>query len=137
MMREVMESGHPRSNVEIHSPVPGRNGEMAHWLASYFPLPLPEGKRGLGVVGVEITEIRKAEERLRQGQKLESLGLLAGGVAHDFNNLLVGVIGNAGLALDLLPAEHPATELVQAVMKTGRSRPAHLTRQMLAYSGKG
>ena len=136
MKREVIESGQPRLNVEVHFPVPGRAGEMAYWLASYFPLPLPEGKHGLGIVGVEITEIKKAEEQLRQAQKLESLGLLAGGVAHDFNNLLVGVIGNASLAQGLLPPEHPAAEVIQEVVKIGE-QAAHLTRQMLAYSGKG
>jgi signal transduction histidine kinase/CheY-like chemotaxis protein len=84
----------------------------------------------------DITERKQAEERLRQTQKLESLGLLAGGVAHDFNNLLVGVIGNASLAQELLPAGNPAAELLDAVIKTGE-QAAHLTRQMLAYSGKG
>ena len=84
----------------------------------------------------DITERKQAEERLRQTQKLESLGLLAGGVAHDFNNLLVGVIGNASLAQELLPPGNPAAELLDGVIKTGE-QAAHLTRQMLAYSGKG
>ena len=62
--------------------------------------------------------------------------MLAGGVAHDFNNLLVGVIGNASLAQEMLPPDHPAAELLDGVIKTGE-QAAHLTRQMLAYSGKG
>lgn len=136
IMREVLDTGQPRFNVEVHSPVPGREGETAYWLASYFPVPLPEGKRGLGIMGIEITEVRKAEERLREAQKLESLGLLAGGVAHDFNNLLVGVIGYASLAQDMLPPGDPAAELLETVVKTGE-KAAHLTRQMLAYAGKG
>ena len=84
----------------------------------------------------DITEYKQAEERLWQAQKLESLGLLAGGVAHDFNNLLVGVIGNGSLAQEMLPPDHPSTELIKTVVKTGE-QAAHLTRQMLAYSGKG
>ncbi len=88
------------------------------------------------VIVHDITERKMEEERLRQAQKLESLGLLAGGVAHDFNNLLVGVIGNASLASEMLEADHPAAELVQGVIKAGE-QAAHLTRQMLAYSGKG
>ena len=87
-------------------------------------------------VNRDITEKKQAEEQLRQAQKLESLGLLAGGVAHDFNNLLVGVIGNASLAQEMLPPDHPAAELLAGVLKTGE-QAAHLTRQMLAYSGKG
>ena len=62
--------------------------------------------------------------------------MLAGGVAHDFNNLLVGVIGNASLAQEMLPPDHSAAELMATVVKTGE-QAAHLTRQMLAYSGKG
>ena len=84
----------------------------------------------------DITERKHAEERLRDAQKLESLGLLAGGVAHDFNNLLVGVIGNASLAQEMLPPDHAAIELLEGVTKAGE-QAAHLTRQMLAYSGKG
>jgi len=108
---------------------------MAYWLASYFPLPLPEGKHGLGIVGVEITEIKKAEEQLRQAQKLESLGLLAGGVAHDFNNLLVGVIGNASW----LRGCSRRTPGRRGDPGGGQDRRASRSPypQMLAYSGKG
>jgi PAS domain S-box-containing protein len=87
-------------------------------------------------VNIDITERKQAEERLWQTQKLESLGVLAGGIAHDFNNLLVGVIGNASLAHEMLPPDHPVTELIETVVKTAE-QAAHLTRQMLAYSGKG
>jgi two-component system, cell cycle sensor histidine kinase and response regulator CckA len=85
---------------------------------------------------MDVTARKRSEEKLRQAQKLESIGLLAGGVAHDFNNLLVGVIGNASLAKDILPPDHPAADLLGAVLSTGE-QAAHLTRQMLAYSGKG
>jgi PAS domain S-box-containing protein len=95
----------------------------------------PESRK-VAILFNDITETKKAEERLRQAQKMESLGLLAGGVAHDFNNLLVGVIGNASLAQDMLPPGHPAAELLDGVLRTGE-QAAHLTRQMLAYSGKG
>jgi len=109
------------------------------WTAESSGAPLCD--RNGNVVGgvavtVDITDRKRAEERLRHAQKLESLGLLAGGVAHDFNNLLVGVIGNASLAQDMLPHDHAAAELMTKVVKTGE-QAAHLTRQMLAYSGKG
>ncbi len=92
---------------------------------------------------IDVTERRAAEaerrrldQQMQQTQKLESLGILAGGIAHDFNNLLVAILGNAGLALLELPPESPARQTVQAI-ETAAQRAADLTRQMLAYSGKG
>jgi len=80
--------------------------------------------------------LHEAEVRLGEVQRLESLGVLAGGIAHDFNNLLVGVLGNAALALDELPEGSPARPIVHAIQTAGQ-RGAELTRQLLAYSGKG
>ncbi len=79
--------------------------------------------------------LRTAEARLRESQRLEALGVLAGGIAHDFNNLLVGVLGNASMALALLPAG-PAHETVSDIQTAARMA-SDLTRQLLAYSGKG
>jgi PAS domain S-box-containing protein len=81
-------------------------------------------------------ERRKLEEKIQQTQKMESLGVLAGGIAHDFNNLLMGILGNANLALDEMPAEAPARYSLQQIEVATR-RAADLTKQMLAYSGKG
>ena len=81
-------------------------------------------------------ERKKLEEKLQHGQKLESLGVLAGGIAHDFNNLLMGVLGYADLALSELAAESPARDSVQQIV-TAAMRAAELTKQMLAYSGRG
>jgi signal transduction histidine kinase len=85
---------------------------------------------------VDITERMHVDEQLRETQKLESLGLLAGGVAHDFNNLLVGIMGNASLALDTLPVASPDRALLQGVLQASE-RASGLTRQLLAYAGKG
>ncbi len=83
-----------------------------------------------------LEERARSEERLRETQKLESLGVLAGGIAHDFNNLLTGVLGNASLALDdAAPGSHLASRLQDVVQATERA--AHLTKQLLAYAGKG
>jgi PAS domain S-box-containing protein len=84
----------------------------------------------------DITERRRFEEQIRETQKLESLGVLAGGVAHDFNNLLVGIMGNASLALDTLAPQDPARRMIDGVLQASE-RAASLTRQLLAYSGKG
>ena len=81
-------------------------------------------------------ERRKMEERMQQVQKLESLGILAGGIAHDFNNLLLGILGNTEIALmDLVPGSptHESLKKIESIAQ----RAADLTKQMLAYSGKG
>lgn len=81
-------------------------------------------------------ERQDLEEKALQAQKLESLGVLAGGIAHDFNNLLTGILGNASLALrEVSPSSHLA-ELLREIELAG-TRSAELTRQMLAYSGRG
>jgi signal transduction histidine kinase len=84
----------------------------------------------------DIEDERQAERLLFQRQKLESIGVLAGGVAHDFNNLLVGIIGGVSYALQVLPPEHDLRPVLELAFKAG-DRAAHLTRQMLAYAGKG
>ena len=76
------------------------------------------------------------ERRLLHAQKLESLGILAGGIAHDFNNLLMAVLGNLDLALQKLSPVSPARLNIEQSTQAAR-RAADLTRQMLAYSGKG
>ena len=82
------------------------------------------------------SERRRLETRVLHAQKLESLGVLAGGIAHDFNNLLMGVLGNADLALLELSPVAPARENVENI-RTAAQRASELTKQMLAYSGKG
>jgi signal transduction histidine kinase len=72
---------------------------------------------------------------LRQAQKLESLGLLAGGVAHDFNNLLTGIMGNASLMLETVEQGSRSRVMLQNVI-TASERAAQLTRQLLTYAGK-
>ena len=84
----------------------------------------------------DIDDQKRSGEAMRQAQKLESIGLLAGGVAHDFNNLLTGILGNTSLALDELPANSRLRPMLENVMLASE-RAADLTRQLLAYSGKG
>ncbi|NTW02601.1 MAG: PAS domain S-box protein, partial [Oscillochloris sp.] len=95
------------------------------------------------LVGRDVTERHLAvverialERKLLEAQKLESLGVLAGGIAHDFNNILTTVLGHAELALLDLPAQHKIRESLTTIID-GAQRAADLTRQILAYSGKG
>ena len=81
-------------------------------------------------------EAEASEARAYHVQKLESIGVLAGGIAHDFNNLLHVVLGNADLARLHVPAESPAREHLDEVVRATQ-RAAELTQQLLAYSGRG
>jgi len=79
---------------------------------------------------------REAEARLFEAQKLDSLGLLAGGIAHDFNNLLMGVLGHIDLAGRDVPVDGPAADSLRQAARSA-TRAADLTRQLLAYAGRG
>jgi signal transduction histidine kinase/CheY-like chemotaxis protein len=99
---------------------------------------LDDAGKVVGILGVvtDITERRGQEQAMLQSQKLESLGVLAGGIAHDFNNLLTTLLGNINLAQLCLPEVSPAWPYL-ATMERTVQRATDLTRQMLAYSGKG
>src|SRR5262249_39291484 len=75
-------------------------------------------------------------DQLRRAQKLESIGILAGGVAHDFNNLLTGIMGNASLIRDELQDDQVTRTRAEGICDAAQ-RAAGLTRQLLAYSGQG
>jgi two-component system, cell cycle sensor histidine kinase and response regulator CckA len=80
-------------------------------------------------------EQARLEGELRQAQKMESIGRLAGGVAHDFNNLLTSILGNTELVMESTTPSDPSHALLADVMKAGESA-ASLTRQLLAFSRK-
>ncbi len=136
-------SGHLRA-LEGHSV--GYEIEFRSRFFHVFLVPLRGTHSELiGTIGLalDITENRRREQeqrelelRVQQAQKLESLEVLAGGIAHDFNNLLTGMLGYASLAILELPPESPVVGMLQEIEKAAQ-RAAELSRQMLAYSGKG
>jgi PAS domain S-box-containing protein len=91
---------------------------------------------GASHVARDITERRNIETQRLHAQKLESLGVLAGGVAHDFNNLLTGILGNASLVAEGLHPSNPNRRILNECIQAAE-RAAQLTRQLLAYAGKG
>ncbi|MCR9161809.1 MAG: response regulator [Nannocystaceae bacterium] len=104
--------------------------------------PLEEHQRASLIwVAADVTERRQVDAemiraRLERGQKLEQIGLLAGGIALDFNNLLTSIIGNASLARTAMRAGESADEYIDRLEQQA-DVAADLSRQLLAYSGQG
>jgi len=141
--RQVLITGETYRSVEdcfVH-----RDGRIIPISCSLAPIRSDSIIAGAVMVVRDLTDEKQAasvqrenEEALRQAQKLESIGVLAGGIAHDFNNLLTGVMGKAGLAGRGIQAGKPeqAAKLLGDVIAASE-RAADLTRQLLAYAGKG
>ncbi|MCP4575600.1 MAG: PAS domain S-box protein [Deltaproteobacteria bacterium] len=113
-----------------------KSGEKFFALHSTHPLFDEHGDMyaALGV-SLDISEQKKLETQLRQVEKMEAIGTLAGGIAHEFNNALAGVIGN----IELLQMEFPVEKFGKYTdpMKTSAFRMVRLTSQLLAYAGGG
>lgn len=113
-------TGHYRWHLSRAVPIRCENGQVLKWFGT----------------STDIEEQKRAEISLLAKQKLESVGLLAGGIAHDFNNILTGILGGASIAVESLPPSHELQPVLDNILKSSE-RAAHLTRQMLAYAGKG
>jgi signal transduction histidine kinase/ActR/RegA family two-component response regulator len=137
--------GHPRLTAFLGVPLK-QDGKTIGMMAvgnregGYRPLDL-EALEALAAAVMQVfmrkraeRAVRAGEERLRQAQKMESIGLLAGGIAHDFNNLLAIIMGYASLLRDEVLEESWAK--LEAVIQA-TEKAADLTRQLLAYAGKG
>ncbi len=116
--------------------------ELMHSSGRVFPAevrvaPLPDrNRRLLRVSLVDVTERKRTEAEQLQSQKLESLGVMAGGIAHDFNNLLLAMLGQAQIAQRRLDTDSPAQKNIKKI-ETAAHRASELTRQMMAYAGRG
>ena len=99
--------------------------------------PVLEDGEVVGMLGVssDLRELKRLEERLRQAQKMEAVGRLAGGVAHDFNNILTAIGGYAGMAADRVGDPQVAADIAEVVRATDRARG--LVDKLLAFSRRG
>ncbi len=134
MAGEVLE--HQVTNVQ-------KDGSVRHYELRETAITFPDGSRGILALANDITDRLRVqrdklemERQLLHADKLKSLGLLAGGIAHDFNNLLTAITCNIELMMMDLDRNSPLqNELKEAAFATKRA--TDLTRQMLAYSGRG
>jgi len=113
-------------------------GNGWRWLAWSDKAVLDESGEVVSIVAVgrDITGQRVMEERLRQSEKLQAIGQLAGGVAHDFNNQLTGIL-SAGELLARGLADNPELRELAEMVVTAAEHSTRLTRQLLAYARKG
>ena len=127
---------HKKLEAGTRQHVERRRGDRVFALA-VDPVSDEDGRlRGGVCILSDITQRKRIDEQLWRTQKLESIGVLAGGVAHDFNNLLMGILGNASLALESGGDAESSERALRDIIRAGE-RAADLTRQLLAYAGKG
>jgi two-component system cell cycle sensor histidine kinase/response regulator CckA len=114
--------------------VPWADG-TCHWVQFRGQIRTDEGGMSVRVISVaqDITEQKQLELKLRQSQKMEAMGHLAGGVAHDFNNILTAILGYAAL-IEVEPLDPQATPEHAAQIRKAAERAAALTKQLLAFS---
>lgn len=112
------------------------DGAQHSVLVTKFPVLDGAGSAvGVGTIGTDVTEQRRAEQRLRQAQRMEAIGQLTGGVAHDFNNLLAVILGNLRLLQEEISERPDLQELVEEALDATKAG-AELTNRLLAF-GRG
>ena len=126
---------HEKGGLREETPFLGRNREPfpAEVLLEFARF---EGQDYACAFVRDIAERRRLEERLRQSQRMESIGQLAGGIAHDFNNMLAGILGAAEVLRMDLATDDPRRPSLDLIVKSA-ARAADLTSKLLAFSRKG
>jgi PAS domain S-box-containing protein len=126
---EAALAGAARSNRRRHRAKSGRILEVS---VASRPVSFA-GRPALLAIVDDVTESHRLEQQLRQAQKMEAIGQLAGGVAHDFNNLLTAILGYTELLTDRVGDRPDLVDLAEQIRQAGE-RAADLTRQLLAFS---
>ena len=135
-VREVFERGMPTGDIPAHygNEILTRGGARRRVEWNNTVLRAPDGPVvGFVAIGEDVTERFQLEEQLRQAQKMEAVGQLAGGMAHDLNNLLTTVLASDAMLAAAVPADAPHREDVELIRQAAQ-RGADLTKKLLAFS---
>jgi len=132
-VRRVFESGAPHAVMHTHHDAAGKPLFVE---TKAFPL-RDESGRVISAIEIinDVTDRKRLEDQLRHSQKMEAVGLLAGGISHDFNNILTAIIGYGNLLKMKAPASAPLQPYVEQILSSA-GRAANLTQSLLAFSRK-
>lgn len=132
--RQVVETG--SAMVDLEQPLTQADGRRKTVVASKVPLKNQDNTI-FGALGIcyDITERKQMEEDIRQAQKMDSLGTLAGGIAHEFNNILGAMLGYVEIAKEDATGNSPVLESLDKILKLG-IRARDIVRQILSFSRK-
>lgn len=132
-MSEVIRKGEPMQFEEV---IPKNDGPHLY-ISNKFPVYNKDGEiYAVGSMSTDISDKRNLEIRLRQSEKMQAVGQLAGGVAHDFNNQLAGIIGYSDMIKEKSENDASIQEYVKYIL-TAAKRSSELTDQLLAFARKG
>jgi PAS domain S-box-containing protein len=132
--QRVLSSGVPVLDQELRIGLPGQPTGERILLVSYYPVHGPDSEiHWVGVVVLDVTERKRADEALMQGQRMEAIAKVAGGVAHEVNNMMTVITGFSGFLEGAMASGDPRLSDVAEIRKAA-DRAAGITRQLLAYS---
>jgi signal transduction histidine kinase len=134
MFEAVFRTGQPLLDRELLALSGGADAGQRTYLASYYPVATTEGRtEWVGCIVSDVTERRRAAEVLVQGERMEAIAKVAGGVAHEVNNMMTVIAGFSGFLEGSLPlGDSRADDLGE--IRRAADRAAGITRQLLAYS---
>jgi len=137
-IREMQAGIIDRHPVSLQGLLIEKNGEKRFYNLTLYPL-ISSGIEGAVVLIIDVTDSMRKEEQLRQAQKMETVGTLAGGLAHDFNNVLSGIVGTTSLIQHIIEKDKNISDrlknYIDVIDKSGK-RAADMVQQLLTLSKK-